>query len=93
MSFFERLCDVVVSDLVRAREQGDDEMKAEIVEGLSLMLARAIALVGEADPGAVDALMAGCENLIAIEVTEHCQIIRAIQGLVAAAKANGDSHA
>ncbi|WP_374425954.1 hypothetical protein [Paracoccus sp. (in: a-proteobacteria)] len=87
MSFFEKIADVAIPDMMRARETADAELFADIIEGLSTLLGRAIAAATQGDAAHAERLMQGCENYIAMEVGSFTETLGAVSEMVAAEKA------
>lgn len=88
MTFFDRLGDVVVRDMNRAREQRDAAAFADIIEGLATYLGRAIATASCGDHATMERLTQGAEGYIANETAEFTRTLQAMDAMIAAAKAS-----
>lgn len=88
MSFFDKIADVAICDIMRARETADAAAFADIVEGLSTLLGRAIAAATQGDAAHAERLMQGCENYIAMEVGSFAETLGAVGAMFAAARAH-----
>lgn len=88
MSFFDKIADVAIRDIMKARENADAEAFADIIEAFSTLLGRAIATATQGDAAHAERLMQGCENYIAMEVGSFTETLEAVGEMFAAARAH-----
>ena len=88
-AFDEALGRLVHREVMAAQKARDDERAANVVAMLAAELGMAIAIVGQGDPGAINALMIGAEQVVAEVATEKGALVAEVRAMSRRARQGG----
>ncbi len=90
MNFFDQLSEMVYRALMSAKATETPEARAqataEIIEGMSTMLARSVAFLADGDAAMTERLLCGAEGYIALAAADCAKDLATIKRLVATAR-------